>query len=222
VRPDLLVVQEGINDVLPRSVGTIRSDYGNYRKIWGPPSLFDGEESIAYTSVVRLGELTMLGHFVLQRLHLARPWHVSRFSTRSQDYDGAAVARNDSRYFERNLRYMIAIARAMGADVLLATSPVAERLDWTSEIGLARAVAEHNALNRRVAADEGVAFYDFAALMPTDPEHMPDGMHVSQLGSDLKRDLYFRHLVESGIVERLLARRRSPAGRAADGAAEAR
>jgi hypothetical protein len=95
----------------------------------------------------------------------------------------------------------------MGAEVLLASSPVADRLDWATELGLADAVAEHNAVNRRVAEEEGVAFYDFAAEMPTDPEHMPDGMHVSQLGSDYKRDLYFRQLVESGIVERLLARR---------------
>jgi len=208
VRPDLLVIQEGINDVPPRGMGVIQSDYGNYRKSWGPPSLFDGEESIAYSSVVRLGELSMLGHFVLQRLHLARPWHVGRFTTRSEAFGGrAAVARNGSVYFERNLRYQIAIARAMGAEVLLASSAVADRVDWATELGLADAVAEHNAVNRRVAGEEGVAFYDFAAEMPTDAEHMPDGMHVSQLGSDQKRDLYFRHLVESGIVERLIARR---------------
>ena len=208
VRPDLLVLQEGINDVPPRGLGTLRSDYGNYRKIWGPPSLFDGEESIAYSGVVRIGELGMLGHFVLRRLHLARPWHVNRFSTRSQEYRAEDVSRNDSRYFERNLRYMIAIARAMGADVLLASSAVEERLDWTRELGLARGVAEHNAVNRRIAAEEGVPFFDFAAQMPTDSEHMPDGMHVSQRGSDRKRDLYFRYLVESGVVARLLERRR--------------
>jgi lysophospholipase L1-like esterase len=209
VRPDLLVVQEGINDVPPRAMGTIRSDYGNFRKVWGPPSLFEGEESIAYSGFVRLAEFTMLGHFVLQRLHLARPWHLSRFSIRSQDYEGAAtVARNGPRYFERNLRYVIAIARAMGAEVLLASSPVAERLDWATELGLAGAVAEHNAVNRRVASEQGVPFYDFAAQMPTDPEHMPDGIHVSQLGSDLKRDLYFRYFVESRVVDRLLDRRR--------------
>ena len=221
VEPDLLVIQEGINDVLPRSAGPIQSDYGNYRKTWGPPSLFDGDESIAYSLVVRGSEQSVLGHFVLQRLHLARPWHLSRFATRARDSgDGAAwIARNDTHYFERNLRSMIAIARSMRAEVLLATSPVADRLEWTSELRLADAVAEHNAVNQRVAAAERVPCYDFAREMPTDPDLMPDGMHVSQQGSDRKRDLYFRYLVESGIVEGLLGRHVGAAAPIADGSA---
>ena len=43
--------------------------------------------------------------------------------------------------------------------------------------------------------------------MATDDQHMPDGIHVSQAGSDLKRDLYFEHLIESGLVEALIQQR---------------
>ncbi len=97
---------------------------------------------------------------------------------------------------------MIALAREMGARVLLATAPTGERAGDFHEL-----VPEHNALTRTIATEEGAAFFDYAAVMTTDAHHMPDGIHVSQAGSDLKRDLYCDHLIESGLVEALIQRR---------------
>jgi hypothetical protein len=89
----------------------------------------------------------------------------------------------------------------MGARVLLATAPTgAQAGDFH------RLVPEHNALTRTIASEEDTAFFDYAAVMASDTHHMPDGIHVSQAGSDLKRDLYFDHLVESGLVEALIER----------------
>lgn len=200
VQPDLVVIQHGINDVWPRAVSTIQSDYSNYRQRWKGPSLFDTDYSIAYTSAVWLGMQSMLGSMLLTRTKLARPayLHVYTNRTSEKDKNPENLARNDSRYYRRNLEYMVAIARQMGARALLATTPVTERLDmW-------QAVVEHNRVTREVAAQEGTYFFDFSAAMTKDDENLPDGCHVSQKGSDLKRDLYFQYFVDSGVVDRLL------------------
>lgn len=66
---------------------------------------------------------------------------------------------------------------------------------------------EHNALTRAIAIEEDTAFFDYAAVMASDAHHMPDDIHVSQAGSDLKRDLCFDHLIGSGLVEVLIPQR---------------
>ena len=94
------------------------------------------------------------------------------------------------------------VAREMGARVLLATAPTGERAG-----NFHRLVPEHNTLTRAIATEEETAFFDYAAVMATDDHHMPDGIHVSQAGSDLKRDLYFDHLTASGLAEALIQQR---------------
>jgi lysophospholipase L1-like esterase len=200
VSPDLVVVQHGINDVLPRAAGTLRSDYGNYRKRWEAPSLFDPEYSMAYDVVAFAARLTMIGNLVLTRTGIVRPLHLASYVTRSEglEYSEAAFLRNDARYFERNTRYMVALARAMGSRVMLVSEPFTERLT------LGPVAAEHNRILARLARQEGALFFDLFEQMVKDDVHLPDGMHVSQRGSDLKRDLYFRHLLRVGIVERMI------------------
>jgi lysophospholipase L1-like esterase len=210
VEPDLLVVQHGVNDVWPRMVGTLQSDYGNYRRRWRAPSVFR-EHSMAHAATLWLMRLSMLGSFVANRSGMTEPHHLYAYTNREDQGPPSRknAERNDARYFERNTRYMIALAREMGARVLLATAPTGGQAGDFHEL-----VPEHNALTRAIATEEGVAFFDYAAVMVTDARHMPDGIHVSQAGSDLKRDLYFDYLIESGLAETLIQRR------GADGAPE--
>ena len=92
------------------------------------------------------------------------------------------------------------LARAMGAEVVLAT--VAFRPDF-ARIPQAF-LPEHNAVVAEIAHEQGFLFYDFAGEMKTDEAHMPDGRHVSQTGSDLKADLFFRFLVQNEVIENAL------------------
>ncbi len=200
IEPDLLIVQHGVNDLWPRMVGSIQSDYGNYRRRWRAPSVFR-EHSMAHAATLWLMRLSMLGSFVANRSGMGEPHHLYAYTNREDQGPPRRenAERNDARYFERNTRYMIALAREMGAQVLLATAPTGEQAGDFYEL-----VPEHNALTRKIALEEGVAFFDYAAVMATDTHHMPDGIHVSQAGSDLKRDLYFDHLIGSGLVEALI------------------
>lgn len=203
IEPDLLIIQQGVNDVWPRMVGSIQSDYGNYRRRWRAPSVFR-EHSMAHAATLWLLRLSMLGSFVVNRSGMGEPHHLYAYTNREDQGParGENAERNDARYFERNTRYMIALAREMGARVLLATAPTGAQAGNFHKL-----VPEHNALTQAIAKDEDTAFFDYAAVMATDDHHMPDGIHVSQAGSDLKRDLYFDYLIESGLVEGLIQRR---------------
>jgi len=204
VNPDLVVIQHGLNDVRARMTGTIRPDYGNYRKIWEAPSPFDPGDSIAYGLTLALTRLSMLGNFMAHATHLTRDRQLSAYTNRLPEGDPEEnLQRNDARYFARNTRSMVALAREMGAEVLLATAPFTDELSDLE----AKAALEHARILEAIAGEKKTLFFDFAAVMTRDEAHIPDGMHVSQEGSDLKRDLYFRYFVENKIVERLLAHR---------------
>lgn len=203
VNPDLVVIQHGLNDVRPRLTGTIRTDYGNYRKSWEAPSPFDSRNSIAYGVTVSLAQTTMLGNFIAHATRLTKARQVGAYTTRPHEGDPAEnLERNEARYFARNTRYMVGLAREMGARVLLVTAPFTDELDAIH----AKGAAEHNRILRAIAAEKDVLLFDLAAEMTLDDLHLPDAVHVSQEGSDLKRDLYLRYLVDNQVVEELIAR----------------
>jgi hypothetical protein len=63
---------------------------------------------------------------------------------------------------------------------------------------------QHNRLLARIAREEQVFFYDFHKEMHKDESHLPDGRHVSQTGSDFKRDLFFDYFIKEDIIPQLL------------------
>lgn len=201
LKPDLIVIQHGLNDVWARGCGEIASDFSNYRKRWSPPPVFDPRFSIAYGLSRRACEHSFFLNFAAIRLGLYKPYLLKDYTTRArrESPDADSLQTNGTGYFERNTRYMIAVAREMGAEVMLATVPVTTRVKKIRE----QAVPEHNALLERIAQETGCLFYDFAAEMPKDDQHLPDGRHVNQLGSDTKRNLYFNHFVKTGVIERM-------------------
>lgn len=211
IHPDLVVIQHGLNDVWPRVNGKIVSDYSNYRKRWEPPNYFR-HRPIAYGILRTTAESSVLLTFVTRQLKIAGLSFptvgamVTRSNSANEDASDEAVdypglSDNGTEYFERNTRYMIAVCRAMGARVMLSTEP------YTRNAGKARVAAmpQHNDVLAKIATDEReVGFFDFCNEMTKDDAHMPDGRHVSQVGSDLKAQLYFNSFIEQNLVPALL------------------
>jgi len=50
-------------------------------------------------------------------------------------------------------------------------------------------------------------FYEIAGEMSKDTQYLPDGRHVNQKGSDLKRDLLFSYFTRNEIIPTLLTER---------------
>jgi len=220
ISPDLVVIQQGLNDVWTRTTSApIQSDFSNYRKAWSRPiekySFFSKDRPIisaltltgiqnsmflVYT-LRRIGyTLSNYQHYDEEQGKMTNILSVGALVNHSDiQMDEKYLTRNSSKYFERNTRYMIGICRAMGAEVLLVTEP------YTEKAGKARNIAmpQHNALLANIAREESVLFYDFAKDMMKDDVHMPDGKHMSQIGSDLKRDLFFEYFLKQEIIPKL-------------------
>ena len=53
---------------------------------------------------------------------------------------------------------------------------------------------------RAVAERSGAAFFDFAAVFPTDRRYFTDGRHNNEEGAALKAKLFADFLVTSGLL----------------------
>ena len=113
------------------------------------------------------------------------------------------LAQNGPRYFARNLENLVAVAKANGVGVVLAS--FAYSRDFPEEPRVTspeyhRAIAEHNDVLRAVAARSGAAFFDFAAVFPGDRRYFTDGRHNNEEGAALKAKLFADFLVDSGLL----------------------
>ena len=197
--PDLVIIQHGLNDVLPRLRGTIRSDYANYRRNWcgGTGREYDFFlKRWVYDYVLRNSRLLT---FLSVRLQLLEP-NTIRGAITSEAFEERVenLERNGTAYFQRNTELMVLTARHAGSDVILASCPFN---DLAGEARM-RAMPEHNAVLEEVARRMGVPFFDLHRAFDRDPELLPDGLHVSREGSDLKARLYLDYLVETHGVLR--------------------
>ena len=96
----------------------------------------------------------------------------------------------------------IALAHARGTRVLLTSWAHCPHLDdYASTDVYQRGFREMNAASRRVAEEQDVPYYDFAAEMPQDPEYWGDGRHNNESGARLKAELFAAfldaHLLDS-------------------------
>lgn len=230
ISPDLVVIQHGINDVWPRCTkAQIQSDFSNYRKLWEKPETLETDflalgRPIASALPLTIMKKSVFFKYLLRRIgfpvdasithsyddtsHTVNVLHIyamiNQSNITSDGENAQYLTQNSPKYFERNTRYMLAICRSLGSQVLLATEaydPQKAKSAWNV------AMPQHNALLARIAEEEHVLFYDFANEMSSDDGYMGDEFHVNQRGSDLKRDLFFQYFVEHRIIPQLQAQK---------------
>jgi lysophospholipase L1-like esterase len=118
---------------------------------------------------------------------------------RSGGLPDARVAANPPVYFERHLRYLLAIGQSAGIPVVLSTWAYREdapeaRPYWRE------AVAEHNSLIRRVAEESGAPFIDYAPIAPQDAAAWSDYRHPNADGSRRWAEVFAAWLHEEGLI----------------------
>lgn len=114
-----------------------------------------------------------------------------------------ALAENPPVYFERNIRTMVGIARAHGAQALLSTwtddktEAPESRPDWLPGV-----IDEHNEVIRKVASEMDTLFYDLAGSdFPMVSEFwFGDHVHQSVEGHAEQARRYAAYLVEEGVI----------------------
>lgn len=107
-------------------------------------------------------------------------------------------------YYERNLETIIALARAHGVKVMMATFATSPEFTESARAASPEyqgAYPQMNAVMQRVCARNDVPCYDFAADFPRTKEYFDDGRHVNKKGAQLKARLFARFILEEQLLE---------------------
>lgn len=202
--PDLVIIYHGTNDVHARLVkpGRYVSDNSGRRKQWKAPPVPFWEYSALGRVVSRATGLTPKGHgigaFVNSQDFVG---HGAGNNRADEDEDIELLRKHPPIFFERNLVDMVAVARAHGVQVILATFAQIPRRDhYSSTAAYRQGYQEGNDVLREVARRLEVPLFDFEKVMPPDEQYWKDGVHVNEQGAALKAELFSAFLHEQGLI----------------------
>ena len=218
--PDVIIDFDAMNDVHTRFVwppDRYRGDNSGYRAANQSglfmPSIFE-YSTLLRILMIRAGWVGSHADIsrTIDRLAPSYYGDVWRDQKRTGTYPGGIfrevspdemLSRNGPRYFARNLANLVAIANANGAEVVFASfaySPDFPEEPRVTSAEYRQAIAEHNEVLRSVAERSGAAFFDFAAVFPSDRRYFTDGRHNNEEGAALKARMFADFLVESGLL----------------------
>ncbi len=203
-RPDLLLVQQGLNDAVARAYPQMSRDYREYSKTWDesylePPQWFIGRLIRAVRNRVVDDSIWNEGIGFLVR----RP--------RPPESAPENYEKNGPHIFEANTRYLVRLAAGDGGAVLLLSEHVVtdKTVDWRRlPLDRVRATVEHNEVLARLAVAEKTLFFDLQGALCACPEQMPDGRHLNEAGERVKARALFDYLTRPAVVTRWLKKTR--------------
>jgi lysophospholipase L1-like esterase len=111
---------------------------------------------------------------------------------------------NPPLYFERNLRNLVAVARANDVGVVFSTwayfpEPSNGSLYMTYP-HMQFGVAQHNTMTRQLAADLAVPLIDLVETMPYNADFWQDGLHMTAAGALEQAEQYAAFLIDHGLI----------------------
>ncbi|CAN7512084.1 SGNH/GDSL hydrolase family protein [Mesorhizobium caraganae] len=202
LRPDIVIVYQGFNDIRAATWPGVKPDNTHFRKSWNL-------EKPATTALLELSETFLLARWFLtdyrhEEIALSRyvviPENGDELVGSGRHIDSVALAS-----FVRNMRNMIAVARASGARVLVAVEAYGEATiapeiaDYVDEgmtglaLALKQLVVEYS--------DPEVQLFDARATLPLGPNLFADGVHMTDEGSDRLGLLLKNRLGELGWIK---------------------
>jgi lysophospholipase L1-like esterase len=164
VEPDIVTVYHNINDLSVNYFGDLAvSDYAN--KYLTPYYL---------SYLHRSGVLSMFERASRLWRVIVNRVQILQFSY--EHYDPTRDFHPGAPFFERNLRSIVSIARAHGADVVLGTQAA------HSSLRDGEGFVAYNAIIRRVAAETGTSLAEIARTV-VDDAHFVDDVHNTSAGA---------------------------------------
>ena len=203
LNPDLIIIYHGTNDVHTRLVepSAYEGDNSGRRKQWRNPSV----PFLDYSCILRILRRKFgyslqvgLGSFVNASTYLgAGTDPVERTA-----FDPLELLQNNPpNFFRRNLTNIIAIAKAHNIEVLLATWAHSPHFnDYAFAPHYQLGFQENNEVVKELAAQYGVALFNFAKEMPKDKRYWSDGRHVNEEGAALKAELFAEFIHTLNLV----------------------
>jgi lysophospholipase L1-like esterase len=205
LQPDLVIVDAGWNDLGARELSP---------DCYNSPSPLLGIEPARQISV-QTGELSRSAFYRLLAIAfgwMENPAHASESVIASPLQCTSQVASeipqnlqaNPPVYFERNLRELIGVSNVLGIRIMLMSQAYNVNVPYFPEFRRP-AIIQHNAITARVAQENGVLFFDYAALAPTDKNSWVDAVHLTTRGSlEQARDVA-KFLVDHNVILRKIS-----------------
>lgn len=192
LEPDLVVIHEGVNDLLPRFRADFRADYTHWRVPCSDSRASELVRLLAHSDLFLQLRLQRHGVPDIQTLTRTDPTRFEPLMKEGRLPSATAAA------FHRNVASIARHARRLGAEVALMTMP----WDPTSDLDpvWAFGMAEHNRLLAELAAEQGYILVDAARAFEERaselaPEFL-DFVHVTPRGNEVKAELVAEALAE--------------------------
>lgn len=190
LRPDVVVLYQGINDLQPASHEPVDPDYADFHAALQRASIGLDLPPIPWWDRLVLVERARDALFGHQLLRMPGTPVAAGPPRRALAPDGVRI-------FERNVRSLVAVARAHGVRVILATQPLRRREKqwdrdrdvfafWLPDLEPEAALVEIERLNdvlRAVAADGQAALADVVRDVAWTDADFGDPMHTTAVGT---------------------------------------
>ncbi|MCF6286155.1 MAG: SGNH/GDSL hydrolase family protein [Candidatus Hydrogenedentes bacterium] len=188
LKPDVVLIQNAINDVIPRFYPDFQADYSHFRTNFSPLKLSLWHQ-IAYRSHAWLTLTHGLGWI--------RPLSLQSQTQRPMPPIADALANleaNPPTAFEDNLRTATALAQKAGAQVWLLTQPYLDIPTFVGptesmrrlEGGYRNGLREHTIIVVALAAELRIGLVPLHTSMPRAQELFTDPIHMSPTGNVVK------------------------------------
>lgn len=183
LEPDIIVVYHAVNDATLRTGNEYRADYWR-----APKPVRTRFDSALYRHSLFF---RFLNYKWIMRSAPSRP---------AVEQLRANLQRHPPDGFARNMRSIVALARAHGVEVVLCTLAYCplEREDGDAWAVLFEAIDQHNDIVRSIAAEMDVHLLDVAAEMPRDPRLFSGQIHRNEEGLR-----YHARLLGDLLIERI-------------------
>lgn len=190
LEPDLIIIYEGVNDIVTRLVkpSSYSGDNSGYATVFTPP-------------VVKFYEHSCLIRIILWRYTgptlnaaVSNNSNIIPFDDWSKINLFEVLKLNPPKYYERNLGNMIAICKEHKIKVILATYAHTTFCGTQSMPHFEYGYREHNLIVKNLGETHKVPVFDFAYVMPNDERYWADAIHVNETGALLKATLFAKFL----------------------------
>lgn len=193
LHPKLLIFNIAFNDVAPRFHQTVSYDYEEHFQVWQNPSAW---MEILFSSRI----MQKIG----SRLRIWPP-HIMMLIRKHTNDDNLikpeTLVPSSTAVYRQNLKSMIVLAKAYGANVLILTQPYCPgRLEPSHDAAYQKGVKQHNDILRELAAVEKVPLLDMDRDFERRPEYYADCIHMTARGETVRSETIFKELKKLNVV----------------------